>query len=118
MINRKLIQREQAMNAISNGEFESDLLNSSNRVVVILTQDWCPQWRDMKGWIYSFDIEEDIDIYELEYNKADYFDAFRSFKENELGNYNVPYLRFYKHGTLYRESNYISEGQVIEILGM
>lgn len=118
MINRRLIQREQAMNAISNGEFESDLLNSSNRVIVILTQDWCPQWHHMKSWIYQLDIEEDIDIYELEYNNADYFDDFRSFKENELRNYNVPYLRFYKNGTLYRESNYISEGQVIEILNM
>jgi len=118
MINRRLIQREQAMHAISNGEFEADIINSSNRVIIILTQDWCPQWQHMKSWIYRIDVEEDIDIYELEYNKTDYFDDFRSFKENELRNYNVPYLRFYKQGTLYRESNYISEDQFIELLKM
>ncbi len=106
------------MKAMSNGEFGGDLLNSKQRVIVILTQDWCPQWHDLKGWIYRLDIEEDVDIYELEYNKADFFEDFRSFKENTFGNHSVPYLRFYKQGTLYSESNYISEGQVIEILGM
>lgn len=118
MIKRNLIQREQAVTAISNGEFASDLLNSSDRVIVILTQDWCPQWHDMKSWIYRLNVDEDIDIYELEYNRTDYFDEFRNFKESVWNNYNVPYLRFYRNGVLYKESNYISEGQFYEILSM
>lgn len=118
MINRRLIEREQARRAMANGEFEKEILTSSSRVVVVLTQDWCPQWRDMKSWIYRLDIQEDVDIYELEYNKVDYFDEFRNFKETELGNDLVPYVRFYKQGVLYRESNYISEGQFYEMLDM
>ncbi len=118
MINKKTIQREQVMKAIENGELESSVLTSKDKVVVILTQDWCPQWHDMKGWIYRLDVDEDIDVYELEYNKADYFDDFRSFKEDVWNNHSIPYLRFYRNGVLYRESNYISEGQFIEILGM
>ncbi len=118
MINRKLIQREQAIKAIENGEFESEMLTSASRVVVILTQDWCPQWHDMRGWLYQLDIREDVDIYELEYNKTDYFDEFRNFKENQLGNDTIPYIRFYKEGVFYRASNYISEDQFFEILSM
>lgn len=116
MINRKLIQEEQAMRAVENGEFESDMLTSCSKVVLILTQDWCSQWQHMKSWVYRLDFEEDIDIYELEYNKVGYFDQFRAFKEREWGNDAVPYLRFYKNGVLYRECNYISEGQFLEVL--
>ncbi len=118
MINRKPITTEQAKKAIACGEFESEILNSKPKVILVLTQDWCPQWHDMKGWIYEVDTDEDVDIYELEYNRVDYFDDFRSFKENELGNSSVPYLRFYKNGALYRDSNYISEGQFREIISM
>ncbi|WP_313560547.1 hypothetical protein [Ruminiclostridium cellobioparum] len=118
MINRKLITREQAVRAIETGEFGKDILTSKPRVVIILTQDWCPQWHDMRGWLYEHDTREDIDIYELEYNKTDFFDEFRNFKENRLGNDTIPYVRFYREGVLYRESNYISEGQFFEILSM
>lgn len=117
MINRKPITTEQAKNAIAYGEFENEMLNSKPKVIIVLTQDWCPQWHDMKGWIYQVNTDEDVDIYELEYNKTDYFDDFRSFKENEMGNNSVPYLRFYKNGALYRDSNYISQGQFREIIG-
>lgn len=116
MINKKLIQKDQAMYAIANGEFESTIVASKSRVIIILTQDWCPQWLDMKGWIYGVQIDEDIDIYELVYNKVDYFYDFMDFKENQYGNYNVPYLRFYKNGTLKKETNYISEKEFVEII--
>lgn len=118
MINRKLIQKEQALNAISKGEFENSILLSKQRVVVVLTQDWCPQWHDMKNWIYRHETGQDIDIYELEYNRVDYFNDFMNFKESHWGNYSVPYMRFYKDGVLIRETNYISEGQFSEVIEM
>jgi len=117
MINRKLIQKNQAMNAIVSGEFESNILSSKNRVVIILTQDWCPQWTNMKSWIYGLEMDEDIEIYELEYNKVDYFYDFMRFKEKHWNNYNVPYLRFYKNGILTNETNYISEKEFLDIIG-
>lgn len=42
MINRHEITREQAFYAIENGEFDEDVL-SYEYVIVIMTQDWCPQ---------------------------------------------------------------------------
>lgn len=117
MINRNVIQKDQAMYAIANGEFEDNLVSSKSRVVIILTQDWCPQWWNMKSWIYRLKIDHDIDVYELEYNKVEYFNDFRSFKEDQLGNYNVPYLRFYKDGVLVEETNFIDKKRFIEIIG-
>jgi hypothetical protein len=116
MINRNLIQKDSAMDAIANGEFESKIVSSKSKVVVILTQDWCSQWENMKSWIYRLNIDEDIDVYELEYNRVDYFEEFMKFKENQWRNEYVPYLRFYKDGVFIKETNYISEKEFIDIL--
>ncbi|HEY5585022.1 MAG TPA: hypothetical protein VIK78_11095 [Ruminiclostridium sp.] len=117
MITKKLIQKEQAMHAIANGEFESNILSVKSRVVIVMTQDWCPQWTNMKSWIYGIEIDEDIEIYELEYNKVDYFYDFMNFKENHWRNYEVPYLRFYNDGVLTKETNNISESEFGDIVG-
>lgn len=116
MINKNIIQKQQALNAIANGEFENDIVASKSKVVIILTQDWCSQWGSMKSWIYGLEINEDIDIYELEYNKTDYFQDFMNFKENSWGNEYVPYLRFYKDGVLKKDINYIGEKEFIDII--
>jgi hypothetical protein len=116
MISKSIIKTEQAMYAIENGEFDTKMITSKNKVIVILTQDWCPQWIDMKNWVYKLELEEDIEIYELEYNKANYFNEFMSFKESHWKNYNVPYLRFYREGKLVKDTNYISKNKFIEIV--
>lgn len=116
MINKHTIQKNQAMYAIENGEFETGIISSKSIVIIILTQDWCPQWTNMKSWIYGFDCDEDIDIYELEYNKVDYFNEFMTFKENHWKNCYVPYLRFYRNGKLAKETNYISKNECIDII--
>jgi len=118
MINKKQINTEQAMYAIENGEFDKEITASKSKVIVAMTQNWCPQWKDLKSWVYDIETDEDIDIYELEYNKVDYFDAFMNFKENQWKNHQVPYLRFYKEGALIKETNYIGEQQFIEIINL
>jgi hypothetical protein len=116
MINKNIIQKDQALNAKANGEFESGIISAKSKVVIILTQDWCPQWQNMKSWIYGLNINEDIEIFELEYNNTDYFNDFMGFKENQLGNSDIPYLRFYKDGVLAEESNFIGENELIDII--
>lgn len=116
MINKYLITKEQARYAITNGEFGEDILKSSSNVVIILTQDWCPQWQYIKSWIYKLKIDIDIAIYELEYNKEDYFKEFLVFKESMLRNSSVPYFRFYKDGRICKETNYISKDDFLIIL--
>ncbi len=118
MINRKQINIEQAKYAVKSGEFDKDVIASKNKVILVLTQDWCSQWRSMKGWIYDMETAEDIDIYEFEYNKTDYFDEFLSFKESHWKNDQVPYLRFYRDGAFIRDTNYISRSTFTEILGL
>jgi len=76
LINRYVITKEQALYSILNGEFSDDLISSKDKVVVVMTQDWCPQWINMKNWIYDIQTAEDIDIYELIYNKVDFYKEF------------------------------------------
>jgi len=117
VFNNNEISKEQAIYAIENGEFDKTVIASTSQVVVVMTQDWCPQWTDLESWVYGIETEEDIDIYELEYNRVDYFNDFKNFKENHWKNYNVPYLRFYKDGALIKETNYIGRQQFKVIIG-
>jgi hypothetical protein len=55
-------------------------------------------------------------LYELLYNKVSYFNEFREFKENVWKNDEIPYLRFYKGGKLFRDSNYIIRDRFQKIL--
>ncbi|OHD65862.1 MAG: hypothetical protein A2176_03360 [Spirochaetes bacterium RBG_13_51_14] len=76
-----------------------------------MTQDWCPLWTAMKSWIYS--LEEGCGLYELIYNRVEYFNEFRRFKESKWGNGLIPYIRYYVDGKLVRESNYVTKDQFV-----
>lgn len=113
MINKHEINREQVLYAVKTGEFGSDVISSKATVAVIMTQDWCPQWHNMKGWVYGLKTENDIDIYELIYNNTDFFDEFKNFKESQWKNHEIPYLRLYKNGRFFKETNYIGKEEFI-----
>ncbi len=102
----KCISKEQALTAIQNGDFADDIIRSAERVAVILTQSWCPQWHAMKKFVADYSGAE---IFCLEYDLTDFFDTFREFKETKLGNDQIPYIRYYRGGTLVAESNAVSE---------
>ncbi|MDR3630247.1 MAG: hypothetical protein P4L42_07915 [Desulfocapsaceae bacterium] len=104
----KTISRDQALACITHREFGDDILGSASNVVVVLTQDWCPQWVAMKGFLSTFTAAE---IYVLEYNLTDCFDRFRQFKEAVFDNDQIPYLRYYRNGSLVAVSNAVSEDQ-------
>jgi hypothetical protein len=65
---------------------------------------------------------EEIKIYYAEYDieKWDSLDheAFMSFKENTFRNREIPYVRYYRNGEYYRDSNYISLAGFKERLGV
>ncbi len=100
------IDKEQALAAVRNGEFADDIIRSADRVAVILTQNWCPQWHAMKKFVADFSSAK---IFCLEYDLTDFFDTFREFKEKKFGNDQVPYIRYYRDGILVAESNAVSE---------
>lgn len=118
MISKNLFTSQQVNYAMKNGEFDQDILNSKQKVVIIMTQDWCPQWADMNSWVYNLQTDEDIAVFELIYNKVDYFKEFMRFKENKWGNYEIPYLRYYNNGRLFKESNYVTKQVFQNILGI
>jgi hypothetical protein len=113
MVTRKVLTGDQAMHAVHHGELPPEVTASGDRVVVVMTQDWCPQWADMKRWIYSVDAGYDLVVYELEYNRAPFFDEFRQFKEAVWKNDRVPYLRYYRNGALFMETDYVSKDEFI-----
>ena len=70
----------------------------------------------MKRWIYALPLDVNVHVFELVYNKFDLFDEFKNFKETVWKNDTIPYLRFYKDGSIYHETNYISEQTFNRIL--
>lgn len=105
---------EDLLNTIENKEFDRKITTSKSTVLIILTQSWCPQWLALKSYLNKIDL--DIDIYYSLYNKSNYFDKFRTFKENIFKNDQVPYLRFYLNGVFKKDSNYISQNSLEKII--
>ena len=118
MIVRREITEEQARAAIEAGEFSTELIYSSKFVALILTQDWCPQWLSMLDWLKACvkkgkPEDVDIDVYELIYNNTPLQRDFMRFKENELNNYEIPYVRYYVDGSFIGDSNYVSRADFV-----
>ena len=112
------ITDEQAHFAMENGEFPSHVIGSAPQVAVILTQDWCPQWTSMKAWLkrvpLDTGLEQETRIYILIYNRVPYFRRFLAFKETVWNNRLIPYVRYYRDGTLIGESNYLSQREFVD----
>ena len=113
MIHRKHLTEEQAREAVRSGEFGPDVRSSRKNVAIVLTQDWCPQWSHVDGYLdelakNDMPADIDIDVYELEYNKVSYGNEFMRFKETIFKNNLIPYIRYYREGLLISESNFIS----------
>ena len=102
----KVISKDQALACVAHKEFGDDIIRSAENVVVILTQSWCPDWLAMKAFLPGFSSSE---VYCLEYDRTDYMDIFRVFKEKVFGNDQIPYIRYYRKGILTGVSNAVPE---------
>ncbi|MFO8064821.1 MAG: hypothetical protein ACQETQ_10610 [Spirochaetota bacterium] len=113
MITRTQLTDEQARYAMEHGEFPQEVREAATNVAVVLTQGWCPQWTSMNVWLKFMQKRRrpknlDITIFEYIYDKSDFFVEFMHFKEGHFGNAQVPYIRYYKDGSLTGESNYVT----------
>jgi hypothetical protein len=97
----------QCGHAIVTGEFGPEVIASTARVAVVLTQSWCPQWVMMRMWLERAEKDADATVFFAEYDKEDYFEDFMAFKEDVLGNRSVPYVRYYRNGALTGDGNFI-----------
>lgn len=102
---------------IDAGELPGKIVNSRNRVAVVLTQSWCPQWMMMKRWLRNVK-EEELNIYWVEYEKTDMYQPFMRFKENVFLNFQVPYVRYYRDGKFTGDSNYCNRESFLHSLGL
>jgi hypothetical protein len=71
----------------------------------------------MDEWLSTFEREDRtpglIDVYELIYNRKDYFHQFLHFKETVWRNPLIPYVRYYRDGMLVDESNFVSQREFL-----
>jgi hypothetical protein len=107
---------EDLQTAIGEGDFSPEIRSSHERVAVVLTQSWCPQWLMMRLWLKGMD--EDLHIYWAEYEKMESYHSFMHFKETVFGNPLVPYIRFYNGGELVGESNYCNRERFLDLIGL
>lgn len=114
MITLLKLTDEQATTAIEQGNFDETILNASEKVAIVLTQSWCPQWIFMRTYLKKLTTDKseetkEMTVFTLEYDKVSYFDQFMRFKEGVFKNDLVPYIRYYKNGELIETTNYVSK---------
>ncbi len=120
MMNIFEITEAQARQAMAEDEFGEDVRASSPMTAVILTQGWCPQWVMMNGWLKSAGRKDtddglELDVHILVYDRVPYSGEFTRFKEQVFGNNQIPYVRYYKNGTLIDETNYLSKKHFLAV---
>ena len=103
------LTEEQIHLAIKNGEFSDEIIRSGKKVAVVMSQGWCPQWMMVDRWLDKLPEEADINIFVTVYDKENYYQEFMHFKETVFGNRQVPYIRYYLDGVLFKETNYTSK---------
>jgi hypothetical protein len=103
------LSADQCALAMRDGEFGIDVRGAANLVAVILTQGWCPQWPMMLHWLDKALEESGAKAFYVEYDAEPFFEQFMTWKEDVLGNRSVPYVRYYRGGSLVAESNYVSK---------
>ena len=96
-------------------EFPESVRLAAPKVVVIMTQDWCGQWTNMKAYLPDF--ADQAAIFSVEYNLLPDFERIMSFKEDVFDNRQVPYVRLYRDGKLVRQSNWAPRASFAAMLG-
>ncbi|TVQ40335.1 MAG: hypothetical protein EA384_03505 [Spirochaetaceae bacterium] len=120
MLERRQLSVSEAQAAMVNGEFDNSVKAAAPRVAIILTQSWCPQWPAMEKWMRSLQrggkpAEHEIIVFDFVYDRVDFAREFTAFKERVLGNSLIPYVRYYRNGTLVHESNYIDSRGFLQV---
>lgn len=92
---------------IAEGDIPESLRTSST--MAIFTQDWCPDWLQMRPWIEELKTksQQSGNLCIGVYNTANCSEEFQSFKEEQWENGLIPYIRMYQNGELVEETNHI-----------
>jgi len=99
---------------LADGEFPAEIRNAATKVVVVLTQDWCPDWHAMNVFLPEF--EDKAAIFALNYNLHPEFEKIMGFKEDVFGNREIPYLRYYHNGKFIVATNQLPRNTFAALL--
>jgi hypothetical protein len=110
------LSRDECLGAMGSGEFGPGVTRAAPGVAVVLTQSWCPQWAWMRAYLSTLPEDPERAIFWIEYDREDFFEPFMAFKEDVLGNREVPYIRYYRDGKLVRTSNFIDKAGFLRSL--
>ena len=102
--------------AMADGEFGADVTGAAELVIVALAQSWCPQWAAMSAMLASLPERPSLRAFFVEYDRESFFEDFMAFKEKTLGNDLVPYIRYYRGGSLARTSNFLDKASLLRII--
>jgi hypothetical protein len=111
------LNEEQFRVAADEQEFGPEVVAAAERVAVVMTQGWCPQWPPVRSYLQSMaaeDGEDGLAVFLAVYDTEPWGADFMQFKESVFGNYHIPYIRYYREGTLIAESNFISRDGFLE----
>lgn len=111
----RTISDEALAQAMETGDFPEEVTRAADKVVVIMTQDWCPDWHAMEPFLPEF--QDKAAFFLLVYNKHPQFKRIMAFKEDVLGNREIPYLRYYHQGQLIVATNQLPRGTFAAMLG-
>ena len=100
------LSEDQCRRTIAEGEIPEEVRTAAERVAVVLTQSWCPDWLLMQSYLSELD-EADLDVFYVEYDKESFFRELMAFKERVFKSAEVPYVRYYRNGSLVAESNLV-----------
>lgn len=107
---------EQCAQAMRDGDFGPEVRGAADRVAVVLTQAWCPQWVMMARWLGEAVESAGARAFYVEYDREDFYEPFMAWKEDSLGNRLIPYVRYYADGRLVGESNYVGKDAFVAAL--
>lgn len=99
---------------LEEGEFPDEIRNAAEKVVVILTQDWCPDWHAMDAFLPQF--QDQVALFVLQYNRHPDFQRIMEFKEDVFENREIPYLRYYHQGRFIVGTNQLPKGTFAALL--
>ena len=99
------MSEEEITAMLAEGDIPRSLRETAPRVVVILTQQWCPQWKEMARWLPEFADRAHLRF--VAYDLHPRFETIMTFKEDTFDNRYIPYLRVYWQGALVGEGNWM-----------
>jgi hypothetical protein len=111
----RTLTQDQLDALVRDGEFPESVRLAADKVVVVMTQDWCGQWINMATYLPEF--ADRAAIFTVEYNLLPDFERIMKFKEDVFGNAQVPYVRYYRGGKFVRASNWVPRSAFSTILG-